>query len=170
MLGPAEVVHDRARRTSRHAITCRKWNRDSPSASGLRRYCQGQFSPQRSALRESDLNRTLGEAWLGSEMRTSSGWALQYLARRESPELRSEPSGMPRQDEGASHCSHDDQWSPQRGGDHSTALENPRRERYQAAARKNQRDRGIGSELAYGIGEALHFKSLAGARTSHSHL
>ena len=93
MPGLAEVVLDCLRRMNRRTITCQKCNRDSQSASGLRRRCQGQFSSQRSALREGDLNRTLGEAWLGPEMRTSSGWALQDLARWESPELTVGPGG-----------------------------------------------------------------------------
>jgi hypothetical protein len=31
----------------------------------------------------------LGEAWAGVELRTASGWAVQYLARWQSAELRS---------------------------------------------------------------------------------
>ena len=34
-------------------------------------------------------NQLLGEAWAGLAVRTSSGWAVQYLVRWESPELRS---------------------------------------------------------------------------------
>jgi hypothetical protein len=34
------------------------------------------------------VNKALAEVWAGVEWRTSSGWALQYLARWESPELR----------------------------------------------------------------------------------
>jgi hypothetical protein len=37
---------------------------------------------------EGDVNKALAEMWAGVEWRTASGWALQYFARWESPELR----------------------------------------------------------------------------------
>jgi len=52
-------------------------------------FLQGQFRASDLTYSESSLNPLLGEAWAGVEMRTSSGWAIQYLARWESPELRS---------------------------------------------------------------------------------
>jgi Uncharacterized protein conserved in bacteria (DUF2219) len=52
-------------------------------------YLQGQFRQSDLTYGEGSLNHVLGEAWAGVELRTSSGWALQYLARWESPELRS---------------------------------------------------------------------------------
>jgi len=51
-------------------------------------FLQGQFRHSDLTYGESDLNKTLAEVWAGVEWRTSSGWALQYLARWESPELR----------------------------------------------------------------------------------
>lgn len=54
-------------------------------------YLQGQFRQSDLTYGEGSLNHVLGEAWAGVELRTSSGWALQYLARWESPELRSGP-------------------------------------------------------------------------------
>jgi len=51
-------------------------------------YLQGQFRHSDPTYRQGDLNQALGEAWAGLEWRTSSGWAIQYLARWESPELR----------------------------------------------------------------------------------
>jgi Outer membrane protein LpxR len=54
-------------------------------------FLQGQFRHSDLSYGEGDLNPMLGEAWVGVEMRTSSGWALQYLARWESPELVSGP-------------------------------------------------------------------------------
>jgi Uncharacterized protein conserved in bacteria (DUF2219) len=54
-------------------------------------FLQGQFRHSDMHYSEGDLNQALGEAWAGVEVRTSSGWAVQYLARWESPELRSGP-------------------------------------------------------------------------------
>ena len=51
-------------------------------------FLQGQFRHSDLTYGESDLNKTLAEVWAGVEWRTSSGWAVQYLARWESPELR----------------------------------------------------------------------------------
>jgi hypothetical protein len=51
-------------------------------------FLQGQFRHSDLTYSASDVNKTLAEAWVGIEWRTSSGWALQYLARWESPELR----------------------------------------------------------------------------------
>lgn len=51
-------------------------------------FLQGQFRQSDLTYGWSDLNKTLGEVWAGVEFRTSSGWAVQYLARWESPELR----------------------------------------------------------------------------------
>lgn len=52
-------------------------------------YLEGQFRHSDLTYGEGSLNHVLGEAWAGVELRTSSGWALQYLARWESPEMRS---------------------------------------------------------------------------------
>ncbi len=54
-------------------------------------FLEGQFRHSDLTYHWDDLNQLLGEAWAGVEMRTSSGWAVQYLARLESPELRSGP-------------------------------------------------------------------------------
>ena len=54
-------------------------------------FLQGQFRHSDLRYGEGDLNPVLGEAWAGFEMRTASGWALQYLVRWESPELASGP-------------------------------------------------------------------------------
>ena len=54
-------------------------------------FLQGQFRHSDLSYGAGDVNHTLGEAWAGIEWRTSSGWALQYLARWESPELVSGP-------------------------------------------------------------------------------
>jgi hypothetical protein len=51
-------------------------------------FLQGQFRQSDLTYGEGDANRAIAEAWAGVEWRTSSGWALQYLARWESPELR----------------------------------------------------------------------------------
>ena len=51
-------------------------------------FLQGQFRHSDLTYGEGDVNKTLAEVWAGVEWRTSSGWALQYLARWESPELR----------------------------------------------------------------------------------
>jgi hypothetical protein len=52
-------------------------------------FLQGQFRHSDLTYGEGDLNQFLAEAWAGVELRTASGWAVQYLARWESPELRS---------------------------------------------------------------------------------
>jgi hypothetical protein len=52
-------------------------------------FLQGQFRHSDLTYDEGSLNQVLGEAWAGVELRTPSGWAVQYLARWESPELRS---------------------------------------------------------------------------------
>lgn len=54
-------------------------------------FLEGQFRHSDLTYHWGDLNQLLGEAWAGVEVRTSSGWAVQYLARLESPELRSGP-------------------------------------------------------------------------------
>ena len=51
-------------------------------------YLQGQFRHSDLTYGEGDVNKAIAEVWAGVEWRTSSGWALQYLARWESPELR----------------------------------------------------------------------------------
>jgi hypothetical protein len=51
-------------------------------------FLQGQFRHSDLTYGEGDVNKALTEVWAGVEWRTSSGWALQYLARWESPELR----------------------------------------------------------------------------------
>jgi Uncharacterized protein conserved in bacteria (DUF2219) len=51
-------------------------------------FLQGQFRHSDLTYREGDVNKMLAEVWAGIEWRTASGWALQYLARWESPELR----------------------------------------------------------------------------------
>ncbi len=51
-------------------------------------FLQGQFRHSDLTYSEGDVNKLLAEAWAGIEWRTSSGWALQYLARWESRELR----------------------------------------------------------------------------------
>jgi hypothetical protein len=50
-------------------------------------FLQGQFRQSDLTYGEGDVNKTLAEVWAGVEWRTA-GWALQYLARWESPELR----------------------------------------------------------------------------------
>jgi len=52
-------------------------------------FLQGQFRHSDLTYDEGELNQLLGEAWGGVELRTSSGWSVQYLVRWESPELRS---------------------------------------------------------------------------------
>jgi hypothetical protein len=52
-------------------------------------FLQGQFRQSDLTYGEGSLNQVLGEAWAGVEFRASSGWSVQYLARWESPELRS---------------------------------------------------------------------------------
>jgi hypothetical protein len=54
-------------------------------------FLQGQFRHSDLTYTANELNQLLGEAWAGIAMRTSSGWALQYVARWESPELRLGP-------------------------------------------------------------------------------
>ena len=51
-------------------------------------FLQGQFRQSDLTYGEGDVNKALVEVWAGVEWRTSSGWALQYLARWESAELR----------------------------------------------------------------------------------
>lgn len=51
-------------------------------------FLQGQFRYSDLTYGEGDLNPVLGEAWAGVEFRNSSGWAIQYLARWQSAELR----------------------------------------------------------------------------------
>lgn len=51
-------------------------------------FLEGQFRASDLTYHWGELNHLLGEAWGGIEMRTPSGWTLQYLARWESPELR----------------------------------------------------------------------------------
>lgn len=52
-------------------------------------FLQGQFRHSDLTYGEGDLNPILGEAWAGVELRTASGWAVEYLARWQSAELRS---------------------------------------------------------------------------------
>lgn len=52
-------------------------------------FLQGQFRHSDLTYGWGDVNPALAEVWAGLEFRTSSGWALQYQARWESPELRS---------------------------------------------------------------------------------
>jgi hypothetical protein len=52
-------------------------------------FLQGQFRHSDLSYGEGELNPLLGEAWAGVEFRTASGWAVQYLARWQSAELRS---------------------------------------------------------------------------------
>lgn len=52
-------------------------------------FLQGQFRHSDLSYGEGALNPVLGEAWAGVEFRSASGWAIEYLARWESPELRS---------------------------------------------------------------------------------
>jgi hypothetical protein len=52
-------------------------------------FLQGQFRHSDLTYGEGDLNPLLGEIWAGVEWRTASGWAVQYLARWQSAELRS---------------------------------------------------------------------------------
>ena len=44
-------------------------------------FLQGQFRHSDLTYGEGDLKKGLAEVWAGVEWRTSSGWALQYLAR-----------------------------------------------------------------------------------------
>jgi hypothetical protein len=52
-------------------------------------FLQGQFRHSDLTYGEGDLNPVLGEAWAGVEFRSASGWAIEYVARWESAELRS---------------------------------------------------------------------------------
>ncbi|MHB8814299.1 MAG: lipid A-modifier LpxR family protein [Steroidobacteraceae bacterium] len=52
-------------------------------------FLQGQFRHSDLTYGEGDLNPVLGEAWAGVEFRNPSGWAIQYMARWQSAELRS---------------------------------------------------------------------------------
>jgi hypothetical protein len=52
-------------------------------------FLQGQFRHSDLSYGEGELNPVLGEAWAGVELRSASGWAIEYLARWESRELRS---------------------------------------------------------------------------------
>jgi len=52
-------------------------------------FLQGQFRHSALTYGEGDLNPVLGEAWAGVELRSASGWAIEYLARWQSAELRS---------------------------------------------------------------------------------
>lgn len=56
---------------------------------GYDAFLQGQFRHSDLRYGEGSLNPLLAEVWGGIELRTASGWAVQYLARWESPELRS---------------------------------------------------------------------------------
>ena len=55
-------------------------------------FLQGQFRHSDLTYGKGDLSKALADVWAGVEWRTSSGWALQYLARWESPELRWGPA------------------------------------------------------------------------------
>jgi Outer membrane protein LpxR len=52
-------------------------------------FLEGQFRHSDLSYGQGDLNPVLGEAWAGVELRSASGWAIQYLARWQSAELRS---------------------------------------------------------------------------------
>lgn len=52
-------------------------------------FLRGQFRHSDLSYGEGDVNPLLGEAWAGVEFRSASGWAVQYLARWQSAELRS---------------------------------------------------------------------------------
>jgi hypothetical protein len=52
-------------------------------------FLQGQFRDSDLTYGEGSLNQVLGEAWAGVEFRSPAGWSVQYLARWESPEMRS---------------------------------------------------------------------------------
>jgi hypothetical protein len=52
-------------------------------------FLQGQFRHSALTYGGGELNPLLGEAWAGVEFRSPSGWAIQYLARWQSAELRS---------------------------------------------------------------------------------
>jgi hypothetical protein len=50
---------------------------------------QGQIRNSDYRLPGDQVNHVLGEAWAGMEFRTTGGWEFRYLARWESPEIRS---------------------------------------------------------------------------------
>jgi hypothetical protein len=52
-------------------------------------FLEGQFRHSDLTYGWGDLNQLLGEVWAGVDLRTPSGWTVEYLARLESPELRS---------------------------------------------------------------------------------
>ena len=52
-------------------------------------FLQGQFRHSDLTYGEGELNPVLGDAWAGVELRSASGWAIEYLARWESAEWRS---------------------------------------------------------------------------------
>jgi len=52
-------------------------------------FLQGQFRHSDLTYGEGELNPVLGEAWAGVEVRSASGWAIEYRARWQSAELRS---------------------------------------------------------------------------------
>jgi hypothetical protein len=51
-------------------------------------FLEGQFRHSDLRYSYSDLNQVLGEAWLGAELRHSSGFEIRFLTRWESSELR----------------------------------------------------------------------------------
>jgi hypothetical protein len=51
-------------------------------------FLEGQFRHSDLRYSPGEVNVALGEAWVGAELRTSSGWELRYIMRWESPELR----------------------------------------------------------------------------------
>jgi hypothetical protein len=52
-------------------------------------FLEGQFRHSDLRYSPGSLNILLGEAWLGAQLRTESGWELRYIMRWESPEIRS---------------------------------------------------------------------------------
>jgi hypothetical protein len=52
-------------------------------------FLEGQFRHSDLTYGAGELNPILGEAWAGLELRTASGWSIQYIARWELAELRS---------------------------------------------------------------------------------
>jgi hypothetical protein len=53
---------------------------------------QGQFRDSVHVLHASDLERWLGEAWLGVQWQPSQNWELTYTLRAQTPELRDNPA------------------------------------------------------------------------------
>jgi hypothetical protein len=51
-------------------------------------FLEGQFRHSDLRYSPGEVNIALGEAWVGAELRTASGWELRYIMRWESPELR----------------------------------------------------------------------------------